>query len=184
MFFTSLGLIVLSGFCMLTLGSPAVAGHDDFVQWGVINRPFNKILAHTSKEQFLTVKGRIYRKVRGVAPHYLWLPDKTAFLFVTDTGDGNAKLHVISTNDWKDVSISCDKISFGNNIVPGKVTSEPFTDSIESSSDETLILVSRGLSSKSRYLVNRKARRLDRIQYQEFDGVGRLTADRWYNWPF
>jgi hypothetical protein len=158
------------------LGVPEVTYSDGIVSGGRIRRPLNVVFAHLSEEYFIRVGGRTYRRVRGLPPFYLTLPQLKSILFVTDVGDDGAGFHIVRTSDWATVTIQGEKLSFGSNIGMQSPPGSSYTDFVEKEDSGELVLATKYPQARSLLFIDLEKKKIAKVVYDKFDDMGRTNS--------
>lgn len=80
-------------------------------------RPLLSVLnPHTSDVHILSVDGKRFEHVRGLAKFYLVIPGSQAILFVTDEEDYSVTYHIYKMDSREDIPIHARGSSFGETI--------------------------------------------------------------------
>ncbi len=149
---------------------------DDKVRGGEITSPFFKLLVHVSRPQFLTVFGRTYEGVRGMAPYYFEIPELGSILFVTEDEAGKATVHVVNLQNKSEASIDAGSILFGWGIGGRHKSGDNNADYIECVLGHVITLVSQSLPVwKEVTDVNLDSRRIERREMLRFDKHGKIS---------
>lgn len=162
------------------LGTPVVTYKDDIVSCGAVRRPLDLLAVHSGRENFIRVGGRTYRGVRGLQPFYLRLPLLDSILFVTSSGSDALEFHIVKTEDCKEVTIKGEKLSFGGHIGDPDPPGSPYTDYVDKESLDELVLATRYPLARTRVFLNLRAKKVTKVDYDEFDEQGRIKAHSVY----
>jgi len=162
------------------LGVPVITYNSGLVASGVVRRPLDTLAVHASRENFLRVGGKIYRRVRGLQPFYLRLPQLQSILFITDVGRDGADFHIVRTNDWSELRIRGEKLSFGGHIGDPDPAGSPYTDFVEKEDNGELVLATKYPRARTLVFLDLKERKVSKVVYNEFDEAGRTNSQSVY----
>lgn len=96
----------------------------------------------------------------GVAPHYLRIPNSTKIVFVTRKHTTSV-FHVVDLSSCLSIEIPSDGVAFGQNIGGKKrVPGGAFTDWVESSADDLLVLCTRNDVHTVQIVLDLKSKRV------------------------
>jgi hypothetical protein len=162
------------------LGTPIVTYRDELVSAGQVSRLTDVINVHSGRERFIRVGKKTYRRVRGSPPFYLPLPQLQSIIFVTESANGAAELHIFGTGDGKEVKIHANKLYFGNNIGGQKIPGSAYSDYVEKESPTELVLATSYPRLKISIHIDLKAGKIAKVQEEECDADGRGIAQHVY----
>ncbi len=155
-------------------GTPVVTGSDTYVAWGTVRRPTDIVLAHQGREPFIRVNGRTYPDVKGLPPFYLRLPELNSILFVTVAGRDAIEFHIVDVRSWADAKIRGEKLSFGGHIGDPDPPGSPYTDFVEGEASNRIVVATQYPRARTRIFLDLSARRVEKVEYEEFDKNGQL----------
>ncbi len=170
-------VLLLGGVALCSCGRRVETYRDVNVVAGEIRSLFQGILPHTSAVQFLTVKGKTYKGVRGAAPFYLPIPQLHSILFATEgPGPGyRTAIHVVDLQTNRYLRFDANT-GFGGSIGSGRKPGEKGTDYIEAVDPPRVIIAQRSvLDWKARIVLNVESGTVERHDYWEYDSGGRVT---------
>jgi hypothetical protein len=145
---------------------------DSKVRAGEVKGPFSDLLVHVSVPTYLTVCGRTYSGVRGVAPFYLEIPELDSILFVTEDKADNVTFHVLNLKTEREIAIDAGNSIFGGHIGGAvKPGHKNFADYVESVHGRIIRLV-HDLSPFGKVVidVNLDSARIEHQETLEFKG--------------
>lgn len=167
-------------FRYFVLGTPVVTYKDDIIAWGTVHRPLDTLAVHSGSENFIRVDGRIYRRVRGLPPFYLRLPLLHSILFVTDVGNDRVDFHFVKLESWTEVIIHGERLSFGGHIGDPNPPGSAYTDYVDKEAAGEIVLATRYPHARTRVFLDLPARKVTKVDYDEFDDEGRIKIHRVY----
>jgi hypothetical protein len=155
--------------------------HDKYVSAGELHSPFEILNPHMGGWSYIKVNGKTYKKVCGVAPFYLKIPELDSILFVT--GDEKKTFHIFNLKTKREIAIPGGSISFGGNIGAPRKPGEPLTDWVESANTNEIVLASQGLpygthpSVRILITINLKAKKMEKVEAEYHDKDGKLVRE-------
>ena len=112
------------------------------------------INVHGSPEQGLRICGKTFRRVKGVPPYYIPVPNMPLVLLAYEPDHGKNTLVVCNTNDCTFLQIPLGEAVFGNQIGYWEATKGQMGDTVESASSNRLALLSKGFRYIERSLLD------------------------------
>ncbi len=172
----ALPMLLAIGFCW---ACRRVETHrDQNVVAGEVRSLVDLYAVHHSPPKYLTVKGKTYVNIRGMAPFYLTIPQLNSILFVTETKSSEIVLHIVDLASGQEIAIDGVLSGLGHGIGTGRKPGERGTDFIERVEGERLVIVSRSFDWSETIVVNLKARSVERVDTYDYDSGGRVTRRR------
>lgn len=172
-------LITLAGVglsCVLLVRGVSVEKfRDKKVTAGEVRRPWDLFAVHVSRPQYLTVAGKTYRGVRGMAPYYLDVPGTNSILFVTQAPGDHITFHILNLGTKEEVQIDGGTSGFGWHLGGPRKPGDKFTDYIEGAQSNRLTLVKRTDDWMERTVLNLATKLLEREETFYFNASGQVT---------
>ncbi len=170
-----LAAVAVAGVVWVLHGKRVETYSDSYVRAGEIERPFDYLLVHVSKQQYMVINGKTYAGVRGMKPFYLRIPELKALLFVTEGSEYGETFHIINLQSKKEIEIDGGTAGFGRDIGSGRKPGEPFSDYIESVASNKVTIATRSLDWKETWLLNLDSKRIERAETFDYDQSGNVT---------
>jgi hypothetical protein len=148
---------------------------DNKVVAGEIRRPWDVFAAHISRPQYLTVAGKTYRGIRGLAPYYLDVPGTNSILFVTQATGDHITFHLLNLNTKEEVQIDGGTCGFGWGIGGSRKPGEKFTDYIESADSNRITVAIHSGDWKETLVLNLVTKSIERVETVYFNASGQVT---------
>jgi hypothetical protein len=148
---------------------------DAKVSAGEVRRLWDIVAAHISRPTYLSVGGRVYHRVRGVAPYYLEVPGTNSILFVTQTPDDHITYHIFNLKTKEDIQIDGDHSGFGGSIGAAKSPGYRFGDRIESADTTRMTISTRTEGCKETMILNLNTKREEQLETLRYDAHGQVT---------
>jgi hypothetical protein len=148
---------------------------DNKVVAGQIRRPWDVFAAHVSRPQYLTVAGKTYRGIRGLAPYYLDVPGTNAILFVTEAAGDHITFHLLNLNTKAEIQIDGGTSGFGWGIGGNRKPGEKYTDYIESADPNRVTVAIHSGDWKETMVLNLTTKSIERSETVRFNSSGEVT---------
>ena len=136
---------------------------DSKVSSGRLLSAFNLVFVHISQQRYLTVNGSTYSHIGGIKPYYIHLKPLDSILFAEEPEHGPSRVYIFNIKSGTINCFTTIKSSFGGNIN----TLGEFTDYVESTSDNKVILVSKRGKRVWHIVLNLISHRVDSESFSE-----------------
>ena len=176
-------IICAVGIWFVFVGYPVETYRDQRVRAGKMWTLVNIISPHSPADSYVEVNGKRFRRVLGLPPFYIQLPQSHWILFVTGDGSGRITFHLSDPRARDVTAIDGGKVNFGGHIGSKRAPGEAYTDFIEKETSNELVLASRYPRARTRLFVDLTAKRLDHIEYEEFGEDGQVAKHQIYKGP-
>jgi hypothetical protein len=171
----SICLLVI-GLWFLSVRGIAIEGYrDNKVTAGEMRRAWDVIAVHASRPQYLTVGGKTFRGIRGLAPYYLDVPGTNAIFFVTQEGGYRVKFHFFNLAPKKDIGIDGGGSGFGWGIGGSRKPGEEYTDYITGMESNRITIVINSGDWMETMVLNLATKAIERRETLRFNASGDMT---------
>lgn len=175
--------LIASLICLAMVGVAVIAFRgvgvekyrDKKIVAGEIRRPWDIFAAHISRPQYLTVAGKTYSGIRGLAPYYLDVPGTNSILFVTQTAGDHIMFHIFNLSTKEDIQINGGTSGFGWGIGGSRKAGEKYTDYIESADPNHITISIHSGDWKETTVLNLATKCIERTETVRFNESGEVT---------
>lgn len=144
------------------------------IEAGVAKRLFTILSVHSGEEHYVKCGGHVYFHVRGLEPFYLSVPGTRLVIFVTETADRSTVFHLFNTNTLTEIEIPGDKSNFGSNIGGSANSGDAYTDFVEKTSGDEIVLATQYPEFKKLTFLDLKHKRVERVESESKDQNGNI----------
>ena len=160
-FLISISILVLSVFALFFEKQTTIY-QDNKVIAKRGTRVFDFVNIHGSDNPvYLIIDGKIFKGIRGSAPFYLGIPELQSILFVTQDSNQKVTFHVFNLQTRQSIDIDGQGSGFGRDIGANRKPGEAFTDYIQSSVRNKIVLVKDTGSWKEIMTLNLDSRSME-----------------------
>jgi hypothetical protein len=148
---------------------------DNNVIAGKIESALAVFAVHASEEHYLTFGESTFRRVRGLKPYFMEVPQLDSIVFVTEERPHHVTIYIGDLQTKAVMSINGDDCNFGAHI--GWVRGQGFYDYVELSSN-VVTLVTQAFKRKETSTVDLRAKRVVRQDIFFYDANGFLVSHK------